>query len=285
MRDEDTTIAALIAGYRACERPSPATKAQIVRALAEARRQPVRRATSQPWRTTSLPWVALAAALVLLFAWQAGPGRGAGRLAGDTAGLSSFAASKAREWTARSRARGVASPVPTRQIAEVPGSDTPPASAAHLPESDVQSAGAAHLPEIRVPSGSAERAGELAPAKEGTRRKFASHAAAPVATDTGSAVLDEMALLQRAREALRTHRPDEALALLKHHGEKFPRGALAEEREALRIAALCGAGELERGLAARATFMRTYQRSPYAARVLAACPAPPEDAKNVQSHE
>jgi RNA polymerase sigma factor (sigma-70 family) len=54
----------------------------------------------------------------------------------------------------------------------------------------------------------------------------------PSAPDQDS-LAAELALLQRAREALRDGRADDALALLDQHARRFPRGQLVDERRAL----------------------------------------------------
>jgi hypothetical protein len=47
---------------------------------------------------------------------------------------------------------------------------------------------------------------------------------------------------------------------------------MAEEREALRVLALCASGEAAPGSAAAAAFLRAHPRSTYAARVVDSCP-------------
>jgi hypothetical protein len=53
---------------------------------------------------------------------------------------------------------------------------------------------------------------------------------------------EEVALLSRAETELHAGRPAKALLALAEHQRKFPRGALAEERTAARIQALCALG-------------------------------------------
>lgn len=53
---------------------------------------------------------------------------------------------------------------------------------------------------------------------------------------------EEVALLSRAETELHAGRPAKALVALAEHQRKFPRGALAEERTAARIQALCALG-------------------------------------------
>lgn len=54
---------------------------------------------------------------------------------------------------------------------------------------------------------------------------------------------DEIALMARARRALRRGDPARALALLDEHAEHFPRGQLRRDREASRVTALCALGQ------------------------------------------
>ena len=52
----------------------------------------------------------------------------------------------------------------------------------------------------------------------------------------------ELELLQRAQAAYTRHEFSSALTLLDDHSRRFPRGHLAEERDALRVRCLLGAG-------------------------------------------
>jgi hypothetical protein len=56
---------------------------------------------------------------------------------------------------------------------------------------------------------------------------------------------EEVALLSRAETELHAGRPEKALVALAEHQRKFPRGALAEERTAAKIQALCKLGRTE----------------------------------------
>src|SRR6478736_285878 len=56
---------------------------------------------------------------------------------------------------------------------------------------------------------------------------------------------EEVALLSRAETELHAGRPEKALTALAEHQRKFPRGALAEERTAAQIQALCALGRTE----------------------------------------
>jgi len=56
---------------------------------------------------------------------------------------------------------------------------------------------------------------------------------------------EEVELLSRAETELHAGRPAKALVALAEHQRKFPRGALAEERTAAKIQALCALGRSE----------------------------------------
>jgi len=64
-------------------------------------------------------------------------------------------------------------------------------------------------------------------------------------TRPASGLAEEVALLSRAETALHGGRFVKALGALDEYERKFPRGALAEERTAARIQALCALGRTE----------------------------------------
>jgi TolA-binding protein len=80
-----------------------------------------------------------------------------------------------------------------------------------------------------------------------------------------SQLSEENRALLQARQALRSNDPAGALSLLEQSQKRFPRGALAEEREALAIEALARLGETTRAAARAQAFSRNYPRSPHAA--------------------
>jgi len=71
----------------------------------------------------------------------------------------------------------------------------------------------------------------------------------------------ETNLLARAQVAYTAQKFVLALALVTEHGRNFPTGRLAEEREALRVRALSGAGRTEDSRRAAASFARRFPRS------------------------
>jgi hypothetical protein len=77
----------------------------------------------------------------------------------------------------------------------------------------------------------------------------------------------ETALLEQARAALQS-RPAEALALTRRHQARFPRGALAQEREVIAIEALERLGRKAAASARAAEFERRYRDSVHQPRLL-----------------
>jgi hypothetical protein len=82
----------------------------------------------------------------------------------------------------------------------------------------------------------------------------------------------ETKLLSRAQRAYLAKHFSITLSLVAEHGRKFPNGRLAEEREALRIQALSGAGRTEESRSAAASFARRFPRSVLLPRLGAATP-------------
>jgi hypothetical protein len=71
----------------------------------------------------------------------------------------------------------------------------------------------------------------------------------------------ELDLLARAQVACASREFSNALVLVAEHGRKFPNGRLAEEREALRVRALEGAGRTNEARRASAAFASRFPRS------------------------
>ncbi len=103
-------------------------------------------------------------------------------------------------------------------------------------------------------------------------------AAALEASDPEATQVDELraelALIREARQALQADRPTGALEALDAHARAFPRGQMREDREVLRIEALCAAGKAPQARAEVQLFLRAYPRSAHAQRVRAMCVAP-----------
>jgi hypothetical protein len=93
-------------------------------------------------------------------------------------------------------------------------------------------------------------------------------AASPAAADGLQA---ELALVRAAHDALRAGRPDVALDRMEQHRRDFPGGALAEERDALRVSAICALGRADAASEAQA-FLASHPESPFVGRIRDACP-------------
>lgn len=84
----------------------------------------------------------------------------------------------------------------------------------------------------------------------------------------------EMALIRRARQALQAGRAAGALEVLDAHARAFPRGQMREDRQVLRIEALCAADKAPQARAEVRLFLRAFPGSAHATRVRAMCAAP-----------
>jgi RNA polymerase sigma-70 factor (ECF subfamily) len=89
--------------------------------------------------------------------------------------------------------------------------------------------------------------------------------------EVGPDVEGEIALLSEAQRALSGGQPEKALQFLDEHARVFPHGALAEERTAARIVALCKLGRVVRARNEATAFLQRLPDSPLAERVRAAC--------------
>jgi outer membrane protein assembly factor BamD (BamD/ComL family) len=74
----------------------------------------------------------------------------------------------------------------------------------------------------------------------------------------GGSLLSERAILDRARKNLLSGEPSAALEDVERHAKRYPRGDLAEEREALRVEALVAAERYDEARLAAARFRATY---------------------------
>ncbi|HEY4106494.1 MAG TPA: hypothetical protein VGM44_21485 [Polyangiaceae bacterium] len=91
------------------------------------------------------------------------------------------------------------------------------------------------------------------------------HDAAP--TEAKSPLRDESLAVLEIRRTLRAGDANGALRLLEQARQRFPHGALGQEREALGIEALAKSGAREQAARKAAAFLRAHPKSPYAADV------------------
>jgi hypothetical protein len=100
----------------------------------------------------------------------------------------------------------------------------------------------------------------------------------PVATGRGgassegaSSLVAETQLLARAQRALRNGKPAVALPLIEQHATAYPEGALAQERDAARVLALCALQRSNEARRSQQQFLKTWPGSPLTERVQRAC--------------
>ena len=94
---------------------------------------------------------------------------------------------------------------------------------------------------------------------------------APRTAASAPSVADEVQILTRAYSSLKGGDANQALNELDQHARRFPNGALAEERAAERVLALCQLGRLDEARADAAKFFARYPNSPQGGRVRGSC--------------
>jgi hypothetical protein len=170
------------------------------------------------------------------------------------------------------------------QVAEGPRRTPAPVASGSL------GAAAAPAPASRADSGDPSRAGstDAAPLAPVARTAVDAPSAAPmrpapssldVATPAATAgrrdapdtLREETASLRQAQAALRAGAPGQALALIEAQERRFTDGALAPERAAARILALCALARVDEAREQVQRFERQWPRSPLLARVRSAC--------------
>ena len=204
--------------------------------------------------------VAIAAA-VLLALWAIAPRRDVTRAERDGDGQAAY--------EAHPRPEGAASPSHARDR-------RPGATADGDADAPTTAADDASIPD---PVGQTEPAGatskgDATPARAPASSRTADHAAKRPSNEPGpsdTTLAEEMRLLKQARTALREGDANGALAVLKTHAETFARGQMVEDRDALRVEALCAADRSADARTAAAAFARAWPGSPHAARVQKIC--------------
>lgn len=96
-------------------------------------------------------------------------------------------------------------------------------------------------------------------------------AVSPAPSVAAHSIQNELELIRTAQKHL--HRGDAraALSVLAEHARRYPAGALSEEREASRVFALCGLGDVAGARKQAERFLRRAPNSPFAERVRASC--------------
>jgi len=94
---------------------------------------------------------------------------------------------------------------------------------------------------------------------------------APLRVRTTDNLAQEVAILSQASSDLHAGRPVDALKALEEHQRRFPTGALAEERTAARIRALCALGRVNEAQTDLTMLSRSIPDSPHLARARKVC--------------
>ena len=202
----------------------------------------------------------------------AGTGAAAGATAGKLAWLSSSVV-KAVSAIALLSATGAGvyvvtraerAPEPAAQVA-APALARPALLPAPVAPSEPAPLPAGAAPLAAGAASSAPALNDAAPSKP-LRSTSSATAATTVTAET---LAEETRLLREADQALRAGNAQHALALLDEHANRYPRGALAPERNAERIIARCKLGQVD-AKAARA-YLGAHANSAFAPRIRDAC--------------
>ena len=78
---------------------------------------------------------------------------------------------------------------------------------------------------------------------------------------------DEVKMLERAQDALRSGRYADALSLCNEHAKSYPNGMLAQEREVIAVEALVKTGRTAEAKARAESFKRRFPGSSHARRI------------------
>jgi hypothetical protein len=93
-------------------------------------------------------------------------------------------------------------------------------------------------------------------------------------SDRDSTLSAQMRMLEAAQGELRSRRPEKALGLLREQAQRFPGGALEQERMAAEVLALCSLGRVDEARGTAERFARVFPRSPLLSRVQSSCVRP-----------
>ncbi len=148
---------------------------------------------------------------------------------------------------------------------DVPRAATPPSEAAPPRVHEPSRSASPDPPAADDPSTTV-----VAPRPRSRTRRVANSMPTPPPEDLEA----ELALLERAREAMAANRPDRALASLAEHARRFPHGALADARKATRVRALCARGDRAAARAEADRLRREHPGSALATSLANACDEP-----------
>ncbi len=102
----------------------------------------------------------------------------------------------------------------------------------------------------------------------------AAQPSSPTSKQPQASLADEVAQLQKAKLALKSGNPSQALAELTTYSQRFPRPTLGTEAAVLRIEALSQSGDSTRAKSLAEGFLAKNPNSPYAARLRSLTGAP-----------
>jgi hypothetical protein len=161
-------------------------------------------------------------------------------------------------------------------VALRPSSAKPPPAMVTVREAE-KAVVLAPAPEARAPGAENDIAPRIESSPPGVKTGRPRRSAPPPVDHTERApratsdLEGEARLLEQADGDLRRGDPSAALARLAEHAAQYPAGALREEREGIRVVALCRAGREAEGKAAAQRFLAHSPRSTLATRIRAAC--------------
>jgi hypothetical protein len=207
---------------------------------------------------------ALAAALV---GTSASLGTAGTVAAASVAGKSALTAGSVAVWLAVGAGLGTVASAPAlvvRLSRPAPAAHVAPA-VAPAPRAVEAAAEPARLEPRAVTAPTVEAASAPAPLRVEARASAAVPSAAP------RSIADETRVLEAAQRELASGRAASALALLDEHAERFPSGALGEERTAARVLSLCALGRTEEARRSAAAFLERSPRSPLIPRLRGSC--------------
>jgi len=121
---------------------------------------------------------------------------------------------------------------------------------------------------VPTPEPAVDNTGKPAKPRKPTAPKKKVEAPDPVEPST---LGEEVALIQKARKALLAKTPGVALTVLRDHADRFPNGAMVQERRALLAIATCEANGADAGRTRAESFLQRHPKAALADRVRTAC--------------